>query len=86
MPCYDERNNPQYVAATARKDFEAEIKKLKLHNDHLTRVACEFGRWIQTEIKELDRDLTIENSGEFTKEAVKWWKEHQAFDNKRKSK
>ncbi len=70
MPCYDERTSPSYMEADCKKR-EA---KLQARLDAVTRVACEALAFLA------DKDYLEAMSDDTNR----WWKEHSAFDNRRK--
>ncbi len=74
MPCYDSRNEPEYIYAEKNK----EIESLRKRNDELTRMLC----GLCTEIELAERWTFINSVPGLTW----WWEEHKAFDRKRKSK
>lgn len=73
MPCYDERNDPQYQRKEGIREGEAlaklENKRLSNRLHEVTALLCEAGR------ARADRRVP-------SLKVRKWWKEHSAIDAK----
>ena len=70
MPCYDSRNEREYVETEPRKESQAYI-------DKLTRLLCEANKLL---------DGMRGDSPERSVELDTWWREHQIVDRKRRGK
>lgn len=67
MPCYDPRNDPDYVAREARAESKQEINRLSKRCHELTELLCEAGR---ARAERRRPALKVRN----------WWTQHAKLD------
>lgn len=69
MPCYDYRNEPEYVAREAKAAAQKEINRLSKRCHELTELLCEAGR---ARAERRIPSIKVRN----------WWKQHAELDKR----